>query len=79
MVIGVPLTAVAILEDAKADCTSSVKGANRVRVKRLRQIIVVESSGAEAGELVTMQLEPDQVLRNAPRFLTRIREWEIEN
>src|SRR5258707_3758691 len=41
------------------------KRTNRGRVRRLRQIIAAESSVEEAGELLTMQLGPDQVLLTA--------------
>jgi cation diffusion facilitator family transporter len=63
--IGLLLAAVAILLDRESGALLLGERTNRARVKRLRQIIKAESSVEEIGELLTMQLGPDQVLLTA--------------
>ncbi|MGB8582217.1 MAG: cation diffusion facilitator family transporter [Candidatus Sulfotelmatobacter sp.] len=63
--IGLLLAAVAILLGRESGALLLGERTNRARVKRLRQIILAESSVEEAGQLLTMQLGPDQVLLTA--------------
>ena len=63
--IGLLLAAVAILLGRESGALLLGERTNRARVGRLRQIILAESSVEEAGELLTMQLGPDQVLLTA--------------
>ena len=63
--IGLLLAAVAILLGRESGALLLGERTNRARVKRLRQIIVADSSVEEVGELLTMQLGPDQVLLTA--------------
>ncbi len=65
IVIGLLLAAVAVLLGRESGALLLGERTNRGRVRRLRQIIVAESSVEEAGELLTMQLGPDQVLLTA--------------
>ena len=63
--IGLLLAAVAILLGRESGALLLGERTNRARVRRLRQIILAESSVEEAGQLLTMQLGPDQVLLTA--------------
>ena len=63
--IGLLLAAVAILLGRESGALLLGERTNRARAGRLRQIILAESSVEEAGELLTMQLGPDQVLLTA--------------
>ena len=65
IVIGVLLSSVAILLGRESGALLLGERTNRGRVRRLRQIIAAESFVEEAGELLTMQLGPDQVLLTA--------------
>jgi len=65
IVIGVLLAAVAILLGRESGALLLGERTNRGRVRRVRQIIAAESSVEEAGELLTMQLGPEQVLLTA--------------
>ena len=63
--IGLLLATVAILLGRESGALLLGERTNRARVKRLRQIIVAESSVEEVGELLTMQLGPDHLLLTA--------------
>ena len=63
--IGFLLAAVAILLGRESGALLLGERTNRARVRRLRQIIVADSSVEEAGELLTMQMGTDQVLLTA--------------
>jgi cation diffusion facilitator family transporter len=63
--IGLLLAGVAILLGRESGALLLGERTNRARVRRLRQIIVAESSVEEVGELLSMQLGPDQVLLTA--------------
>ena len=63
--IGFLLAAVAILLGRESGALLLGERTNRARVRRLRQIIVADSSVEEAGELLTMQMGADQVLLTA--------------
>ncbi len=63
--IGLLLAAVAILLGRESGALLLGERTNRARVRRLREIIVADSSVEEAGELLTMQMGADQVLLTA--------------
>ena len=63
--IGLSLAAVAILLGRESGALLLGERTNRARIRRLRKIIVAESSVEEAGELLTMQIGPDRVLLTA--------------
>ena len=63
--IGLLLAAVAVLLGRESGALLLGERTNRARVRRLREIIVADSSVEEAGELLTMQMGADQVLLTA--------------
>ena len=80
IVIGLLLAAVAALLGRESGALLLGERTNRARIRRLRQIIVAESSVEEAGELLTMQLGPDQVLLTADiRFLRGLTVEKLES
>jgi len=62
ILIGVLLTLVAILLGRESGALLVGERTNRAKIRRIRKIIVDDSAVEDVGDLLTMQLGPDQVL-----------------
>lgn len=64
MVIGCVLAGVAVFLGRESGALLVGERTNRARIKRLNEIITADPAVEKAGDLLTMQLGPDQVLLN---------------
>lgn len=64
MVIGCVLAGVAVFLGRESGALLVGERTNRARIKRLNEIITADPAVEQAGDLLTMQLGPDQVLLN---------------
>ena len=79
ILIGVLLTAVAILLGRESGALLVGERTNRAIIRRVRQIIGDDSSVENVGEILTMQLGPEQVLVNVDiRFRRGLDVQELE-
>lgn len=79
ILIGVVLGAMAVLLARESGALLVGERTNRARIRRLKQIICADPSVEDVGDLLTMQLGPDQVLLNVDiRFKPGLSVRELE-
>jgi divalent metal cation (Fe/Co/Zn/Cd) transporter len=79
ILIGLLLTAVAVLLGRESGALLMGERTNRAIIRRVRKIICIDSAVDNVGDLLTMQLGPDQVLVNVDiRFRRGLDVQEIE-